>query len=144
MWLRSSAMRREPSWCCAGKQHKNVMRAIRNMEPAWEKVQGLKFQLLSGIYNLPNGGKKEVPSWCCAGKQHKNVMEAIRKMEPAWTKTCGSNFRLTFRTVIQPNVGTREVPCYSLTKTQIWCLSPCMSFQDNFSDSFVKFQAGGL
>ena len=28
-----------------GKQHKNVMQAIRNMEPAWEKVNGLKFQL---------------------------------------------------------------------------------------------------
>ena len=25
-----------------GKQHKNVMQAIRNMEPAWEKVNGPK------------------------------------------------------------------------------------------------------
>lgn len=46
-----------------GKQHKNVMQAIRNMEPAWEKVQGLKFQLSSRIYQLPNGGKKEVPCY---------------------------------------------------------------------------------
>ena len=30
-----------------GKQHKNVMQAIRNMEPAWEKVNGLKFQLVT-------------------------------------------------------------------------------------------------
>jgi len=30
-----------------GKQHKNNMQAIRKMEPAWEKVQGLKFKLLS-------------------------------------------------------------------------------------------------
>ena len=29
-----------------GKQHKNVIQAIRNMEPAWEKVNGLKFQLV--------------------------------------------------------------------------------------------------
>ena len=29
-----------------GKQHKNIMQAIRNMEPAWEKVNGLKFQLV--------------------------------------------------------------------------------------------------
>ena len=29
-----------------GKQHKNVMQAIRNMESAWEKVNGLKFQLV--------------------------------------------------------------------------------------------------
>ena len=28
-----------------GKQHKNVMQAIRNMEPAWEKITGLNFQL---------------------------------------------------------------------------------------------------
>lgn len=28
-----------------GKEHKNVMQSIRNMEPAWEKVSGLKFQL---------------------------------------------------------------------------------------------------
>ena len=44
-----------------GKQHKNVMQAIRNMEPAWVKVQGLKFQLLQKTYNLPNGGKKTMP-----------------------------------------------------------------------------------
>ena len=41
-----------------GKQHKNLMQAIRKMEPAWEKVQGLKFQLSSRVYNLPNGGTK--------------------------------------------------------------------------------------
>ena len=29
-----------------GKQHKNLMRDIRNMEPAWEKVHGLKFELI--------------------------------------------------------------------------------------------------
>ena len=29
-----------------GKQHKDVMRAIRNMEPAWEKVNGRKFALV--------------------------------------------------------------------------------------------------
>ena len=44
-----------------GKQHKKLMQAIRKMEPAWEKVQGLKFQLSSRVYNLPNGGTKVVP-----------------------------------------------------------------------------------
>jgi Rha family phage regulatory protein len=29
-----------------GKQHKNIMQAIRNMEPAWMKVNGLRFQLV--------------------------------------------------------------------------------------------------
>ena len=46
-----------------GKQHKTIMQAIRNMEPAWEKVQGLKFQLSSRTYDLPNGGTKEVPCY---------------------------------------------------------------------------------
>ena len=36
-----------------GKQHKNVMQAIRNMEPGWEKIAGLKFQL--GSYKDFNG-----------------------------------------------------------------------------------------
>ena len=30
----------------AGKQRKNVMQAIRNMELVWEKIDGLKFQLV--------------------------------------------------------------------------------------------------
>ena len=45
-----------------GKQHKNVMQAIRNMEPAWVKVQGRKFALLQKTYNLPNGGTKMTPT----------------------------------------------------------------------------------
>ena len=44
-----------------GKQHKDVMKAIRNMEPAWVKVQGRKFALLQKTYNLPNGGTKMTP-----------------------------------------------------------------------------------
>ena len=44
-----------------GKQHKDVLKAIRNMETAWEKVQGRKFALLQKTYNLPNGGKKMMP-----------------------------------------------------------------------------------
>ncbi len=36
-----------------GKKHKNVMQAIRNMEPAWERVAGLKFQ--PGTYKDANG-----------------------------------------------------------------------------------------
>ena len=30
-----------------GKLHKDVMRAIRKMEPAWEKICGRKFALTS-------------------------------------------------------------------------------------------------
>ena len=30
-----------------GKQHNDVLKAVRKMEPAWEKTCGLKFQLTS-------------------------------------------------------------------------------------------------
>ena len=46
-----------------GKQHKNIMRDIRNMEPAWEKVCGLKFELTSRTIVQPNGGTREVPCY---------------------------------------------------------------------------------
>ena len=39
-----------------GKQHKKLMRDIRNMEPAWEKVNGLKFELID--YKDPRGRLK--------------------------------------------------------------------------------------
>ncbi len=44
-----------------GKQHKDVMKAIRNMESAWETIRGRKFALSSRSYEMPNGGKKDVP-----------------------------------------------------------------------------------
>ena len=44
-----------------GKNHFDVLRAIRKMEPAWEKVQGRKFSLLQKTYDLSNGGKKMMP-----------------------------------------------------------------------------------
>lgn len=44
-----------------GKRHFDVLKAIRKMEPAWEKVQGSKFACLQKIYDLPNGGKKMTP-----------------------------------------------------------------------------------
>ena len=32
----------------SGKQHKDVLKAIRNMESAWEKVNGRNFALVGG------------------------------------------------------------------------------------------------
>lgn len=46
-----------------GKQHKNVMQAIRKMEPAWTKTCGLKFQLTSRQIEQPNGGSRQVPCY---------------------------------------------------------------------------------
>ena len=46
-----------------GKEHKNVLQAIRNMEPAWEKVHGLKFQPTQIRIEIPNGGYRLVPAF---------------------------------------------------------------------------------
>ena len=42
---------------------RNVMQAIRNMEPAWEKICGRKFALTSRTITQSNGGTREVPCY---------------------------------------------------------------------------------
>ena len=46
-----------------GKSHAHVMRDIRNMEPAWEKISKSKFGLTSRMVQQPNGGTREVPCY---------------------------------------------------------------------------------
>lgn len=46
-----------------GKLHKDVMRAIRNMEPAWEKTCGRNFALTSREVVQPNGGRRNEPCY---------------------------------------------------------------------------------
>ena len=46
-----------------GKSHAHVMRDIREMEPAWQKVSQSKFGLSSYQQPQPNGGYKEVPCY---------------------------------------------------------------------------------
>ena len=46
-----------------GKPHNDVMKAIRAMEPAWEKICQGKFSLTSRIVKQPNGGSREVPCY---------------------------------------------------------------------------------
>ena len=44
-----------------GKQHKDLMKAIRNMEPAWEKVHGRKFALMSREVKIGNNAVRRDP-----------------------------------------------------------------------------------
>ena len=46
-----------------GKRHNDVMRAIRNMESAWEKVSLRKFAQSSRKVMQPNGGVREFPCY---------------------------------------------------------------------------------
>ena len=80
-------------------------RAIRNMEPAWEKVNGGKFSLveyrdkkgeLRPCYSLTKTECLYIATkFNAEARCDRGLMKAIRNMEPAWEKTCGSNFRLT-------------------------------------------------
>lgn len=44
-----------------GKPHNDVMKAIRKMEPAWQKVQGGNFSLMQEEVDTNNGGHKMRP-----------------------------------------------------------------------------------
>ena len=46
-----------------GKMHKDVMKAIRNMEPAWEQERGRKFALTQLRVDIPNGGYRLRPAY---------------------------------------------------------------------------------
>lgn len=46
-----------------GKPHNDVMKAIRAMEPSWEKVSQGKFSLSSRKVEQPNGGVREYPCY---------------------------------------------------------------------------------
>ena len=44
-----------------GKSHNDVMKAIRKMEPAWEKVHEGKFSLMFHEVEIGNGAKRKDP-----------------------------------------------------------------------------------
>ena len=44
-----------------GKQHNDVLKAIRKMEPAWEKVHEGKFSLKQRTIQTSNGATRQVP-----------------------------------------------------------------------------------
>ena len=46
-----------------GKPHYDVMKGIRKMETAWQKVCGGKFSLTSQLVDMPNGGKRKDPCY---------------------------------------------------------------------------------
>ena len=46
-----------------GREHKSVMRSIREMEEGWVKIRGCKFALTSREVQQPNGGTREVPCY---------------------------------------------------------------------------------
>ena len=46
-----------------GREHKSIMRSIREMEEGWVKIRGCKFALTSREVQQPNGGTREVPCY---------------------------------------------------------------------------------
>lgn len=82
-----------------GKNHKDVMRAIRAMEPSWEKVRGRKFALSQYDQKLPTGGVKQVPCYSltkteCLYISTKFNDEARARLVLRWEKLERQNARL--------------------------------------------------
>lgn len=60
----------------AGKPHNDVLKAIRAMEPAWEKLCGRKFPLTLKNVEMLNGGFRETP---CYNLDYKECMYIATK-----------------------------------------------------------------
>ena len=60
-----------------GKSHAHVMRDIRNMEPAWEKISKSKFGLTSQMVQQPNGGTREVPCYSLTKTEYHLLPERL-------------------------------------------------------------------
>lgn len=74
-----------------GKNHYDVMKAIRKMEPAWEKVRQGKFSLTQRITKLPTGGERKDPMYIltkteCLFVATKFNDEARAKLVLRWEK----------------------------------------------------------
>ena len=72
-----------------GKPHNDVMKAIRAMEPSWEKVSQGKFSLSSRKVEQPNGGIREYPCYeltkpACLYVATKLTDEARAKLVRRW------------------------------------------------------------
>ncbi len=120
-----------------GKQHKNVMQAIRNMEPAWEKINRLKFQLIE--YEDSRGRKKPCYSLTkteCLYVATKFNDEARAKLVLRWeqlereraTKPM-SDIEILSRAVL---ISTQQIE--ALTK-QVEVLAPKADYYDEVMDS---------
>lgn len=98
-----------------GKRHNDVLRAIRKMEPAWEKVRGRKFALTSKTTNMPNGAKREDPIFIltkteCLYIATKFNDEARAKLVLRWE-------RLEMERITQPKVpalSRKQILLYAL------------------------------
>ena len=63
-----------------GKQHKNLMQAIRNMEPAWEKVHGRKFALMFREVRIGNSAVRR--HWGTASLSMQSRCMSMRTTKP--------------------------------------------------------------
>ena len=150
-----------------GKQHNDLMKAIRKMEPAWEKVQGGKFSLLQKTYQLPNGGTKLQPYYSLTKTeclyiatkfndearaklvlrwQELEMAEARRKMAdvrclPSPEKILALADEIVGRTLSEINASAED----TLTATQVAKTFNMTVFDFNhvLSDMGIQYRRGG-
>ena len=95
------------------------MQAIRNMEPAWEKVNGLKFQLKQRTisqhgrkYMGANLRSSKEPSASMGESTWAEISADIENHQSAWEKISGLKFQLS--TYKDPT--GRTLPCYTISE----------------------------
>lgn len=68
-----------------GKAHNDVMKAIRKMEPAWQKVQWGNFSLMQEEVETNNGGHKMRPYFSLSTKKSVSTSppSSTMKREPS-------------------------------------------------------------
>lgn len=97
-----------------GKNHYDVIKAIRKMEPAWEKVQGGKFSVSLRKQDLPCGGYKEIPYFIltkteCLFVATKFNDEARAKLVLRWEQLEKERIQQTVSQNETPHTSTHDV-----------------------------------
>jgi anti-repressor protein len=133
-----------------GKLHKDVLKAIRAMEPAWKKVNGRNFSLTFIIRQLPNGGSRKDPVYELTKKECLYIAtkfndEARAKLINRWEQLENErmeqhNIPQTFSQALM--LAAKQAEKLELQSKQIQELEPKADFYDAVTDSKTAIDIG--
>lgn len=96
-----------------GKNHSDVLRAIRKMEPAWEEVHKSKFTWKQNMVDTFNGAKRPIP--CCVLTKTECLFVATKFNDVARAKLVLRWEQLEKEKMMQTNLHSEEI---NLRQTQ--------------------------
>lgn len=115
-----------------GKAHKDIMRAIRNMEPAWEKVQERKFALMQEEIEISNGGHKMRPYFSLNKEEYLYIAtkfndEARAKLIKRWKEleeqhqkpSVPQNYLEALKSLVKAEEEKQQEQILSISKTNM-------------------------